>query len=967
MREMFSSRPTLSFQINLEFHFCRIVVMDSESENEQFYEASSELSPTPPATLSDNLEGSSRIDGVEPNDPLQVGADLANKAVGLFLDSDFEQIEKLLRNKRHSLLYASEGYAAIQYLRAMMTFTREAMAQAREAADSTISLTACYRKPRGVSALLSGSNSQATSRAGSPESDAASLKPKGKLQQHHHHHRWLKNRDSPLLSLRAKRGKRGATSDIKGGYASSPGSVVSMDSAVLEGEASSKKNFDPAMLDAKYGDLQDGGEGAESASIPSTTHLSTGGIESEEEDGPPTRQPQRSWASSITGMADSVIGMVRTGSQAVGLSKPEWQNLKAMTPTQRHAELVYAEAYLLRAILNIANGDGVMAVLVEGWHVRSAYATYRHCYAYIQNAYAEGSRVDDHFVSGTYLGIGIFNLILSMLPAKLLRFIELAGYSADRSLGLELLAIAAGWRTDPLTAELLETSKISKKKAIDVHTCGVGLRSEFCSLVLQVYHVFLCNDMFLGYPNLPLVDAVLKRSLALHPKGLLFMYFQGRLLMSRTQLKEAIGCFGNLIDHGKGAVKQMNLSNDKPAAAGGSLDNGTVKDSLVEDLKKMTIDEDTASSSSSSGGVAGVSVDKKQGESNTSEWRQLQYLGYWEKSLCLMSLGRWIEAAEGFNILRKENNWDKAVYTYTLACCLWERCLTIEDSDGEEYEQLKGFVKSLMGSLPSLKRKVAGKSIPIEKYVIRKASKFRKQNDYLLHPGLELLHAWNLYSKMPKTRLLDLQKEIEQKLHSLSQYTKDGHEVTGYRHRFFYDDFAFLLLTKGCILRELAYPSHSSSGQSPELEYSAVDTLLRLLRLTPLIERDHFLAVVGRFHLGHLYLATNKTPASKFAQAHWKCILGGKPLTSPPFTSVEEYLGHVKKTDGKIELEEAILQTSKHPSLSFYEGLSSADDAPLPVWNYTPPFWNNSKKYSLENMLEVRTFNSSNRFRECML
>ncbi|KAJ2387414.1 hypothetical protein GGI23_006284, partial [Coemansia sp. RSA 2559] len=98
----------------------------------------------------------SQVTGVEASDPLQVGLQLAMQAVWLFLDSDFEKVEQVMGRRRHSLLYASEDYAAIQYMRAMMTFTSEAMQSAQDAAQSTINLAAHYRKPRGVTGLLSG-------------------------------------------------------------------------------------------------------------------------------------------------------------------------------------------------------------------------------------------------------------------------------------------------------------------------------------------------------------------------------------------------------------------------------------------------------------------------------------------------------------------------------------------------------------------------------------------------------------------------------------------------------------------------------------------------------------------------------------------------------------------------------------------------------------------------------------------
>ncbi|KAJ1811373.1 hypothetical protein LPJ56_005819, partial [Coemansia sp. RSA 2599] len=480
-----------------------------------------------------------------PDDSLQQGIDVAMKAVRLFLNSDFEEIEKLLHHKRHSLMYASEGYAAIQYLRAIMSFTKESMGDAQLAADSTINLAMHYRKQRGVGSLLSSPGSRSASRSSLPQAakDAAESQGHGHLRHRrsgssmgpgkdaHSKHGSAKSwfrLDSPRLALRSKKDKqRGSTpSSVDTASVSTSASVSSMESAVSAlSNAEQKPPFDQAVLDASYGELQ------------MLNELDLAASAETEEQEVLDKQPQRSWASGIAGVADSLIGIVRAGSQAVGISKPEWHALKSMTPTQRHAELVHAEAYLLRAMLNVAMGDGVLSVLKEGWHVRSSYATYRNCYAFIQDAHANGETVDDHFVSGTYLGIGVFNLVLSMLPARLLRFVELVGFSADRKLGLELLAIAAGWRSDPQLADLLEPPP---KDTESIHPCGYGLRSEFCAMVLEVYHAFLCPNMNLGYPNMPLTQAVLPTAVDENPKGLIFMYFMALLHMTRRQIDDAI-------------------------------------------------------------------------------------------------------------------------------------------------------------------------------------------------------------------------------------------------------------------------------------------------------------------------------------------------------------------------------------------------------------------------------------------
>ena len=53
--------------------------------------------------------------------------------------------------------------------------------------------------------------------------------------------------------------------------------------------------------------------------------------------------------------------------------------------------------------------------------------------------------IDSHFRSGVYLGVGTCNLILSMMPGKLMTLVELFGYKGDRKAGLELLMKAGGW------------------------------------------------------------------------------------------------------------------------------------------------------------------------------------------------------------------------------------------------------------------------------------------------------------------------------------------------------------------------------------------------------------------------------------------------------------------------------------------------------------------------------------------
>lgn len=61
---------------------------------------------------------------------------------------------------------------------------------------------------------------------------------------------------------------------------------------------------------------------------------------------------------------------------------------------------------------------------------------------------AEDATIDPHFRSGVCLGVGMSNVILSLMPSKVLTIIELFGYKGDRHAGLAYLMKPGGWSKD---------------------------------------------------------------------------------------------------------------------------------------------------------------------------------------------------------------------------------------------------------------------------------------------------------------------------------------------------------------------------------------------------------------------------------------------------------------------------------------------------------------------------------------
>lgn len=117
------------------------------------------------------------------------------------------------------------------------------------------------------------------------------------------------------------------------------------------------------------------------------------------------------------GMMENV-GRLAKGSTSVG-------SIKSMTLVQRHAELIYAECTLLKAVIGIIYSGDFIAFLKEALNMRNAYSIYRTLAKYVEVADkeygGEDPAIDQDFRSGVYLGNGLISLILSLLPSAVLK------------------------------------------------------------------------------------------------------------------------------------------------------------------------------------------------------------------------------------------------------------------------------------------------------------------------------------------------------------------------------------------------------------------------------------------------------------------------------------------------------------------------------------------------------------------
>ena len=93
----------------------------------------------------------------------------------------------------------------------------------------------------------------------------------------------------------------------------------------------------------------------------------------------------------------------------------------------------------------------------------------------------------------------------------------------------------------------------------------------------------------------------------------------------------------------------------------------------------------------------------------------------------------------------KESKWSRCVYTYLL-CIFFAADETVDEARRNET------INALAGKVDGLRLRIAGKSIPVEKYCGRKAKRFVATQS-LLFAHYEFIYFWNgfdIFGKNPK-------------------------------------------------------------------------------------------------------------------------------------------------------------------------------------------------------------------------
>uniref|UniRef100_A0A7M4DY87 Tetratricopeptide repeat protein 39B n=1 Tax=Crocodylus porosus TaxID=8502 RepID=A0A7M4DY87_CROPO len=367
------------------------------------------------------------------------------------------------------------------------------------------------------------------------------------------------------------------------------------------------------------------------------------------------------------------------------------QSVDQLSEEEMHAEICYAECLLQKAALTFVQDENMINFIKGGLKIRTSYQIYKECLQVLQMTQGIKSKNETYhqFEGGVKLGIGAFNLLLSLLPGRILRLLEFIGFSGNRDIGLLQLREGAS---------------------------GTSLRAILCTFTLLVYHTFVCFILGTGEANLEEAETLLEPYLQKFPNGSIILFYAARI-----------------------SILQGNFEKFP---------------------QPLLISHETQ-------------------PPNHFHCPRLDFIQY-------------------VHILWGAQNWAQyssccftsAIYVFQKAAIL---CMLPDDDVKKTGED----IVSLFRQIEGLRQRIAGKSIPTEKFAVRKSRRYASSRPVkLILPALEMMYVWNGFAVVGKRTDLteSLLITIEKEETALQNEASN---------EYYMDDVCLLQLLKGLCLKYL--------------------------------------------------------------------------------------------------------------------------------------------------------------------
>uniref|UniRef100_A0A8C6GNT9 Tetratricopeptide repeat domain 39D n=1 Tax=Mus spicilegus TaxID=10103 RepID=A0A8C6GNT9_MUSSI len=410
------------------------------------------------------------------------------------------------------------------------------------------------------------------------------------------------------------------------------------------------------------------------------------------------------------------------------------QGIKSIKEEELHAEVCYAECLVLKSAITFIQDDSLLSFLKSGVNVGSSYQIYKDCQQVLELMPENQSKTHRHLIGGIKFGVGVFNLMFSLVPPKSLKLLNMVGYSGDREVGLALLHDSA---SEPHINNILSVFTLLFYYNYVRVVFGVEKASTAAT-----------ESLFLIY-------------LEKFPNCVVLKFFRAR----------------------------FNMLN-------GNFESAKLK------LQECIITQ--------------------------NEWKQVHHLCYWELMWCHIFLQNWKQAYNYANLLFQHSRWSKAIYIYSKAIIL---ALIPPDCVDSENESLSSYFLRV----DSLRIKILGSSVPIEKFIAEKSQRYGTTTGWFTaQPLLEFIYAWSGFRVMSKKielisswlLIIDKGKEL------LSENPNEEYGI---------DDMSLLNLLKGLCLKHL--------GKHLKAEHY----FIRVIRKEKMLKYDHYLVPYSYYELGMLH------------------------------------------------------------------------------------------------------------------
>ncbi|ORZ26790.1 hypothetical protein BCR41DRAFT_332843 [Lobosporangium transversale] len=291
-------------------------------------------------------------------------------------------------------------------------------------------------------------------------------------------------------------------------------------------------------------------------------------------------------------------------------------SFRGMTRIEKHAELVYAEATVLRAGFSVLYHQDFWSLIEESVSLRSAFAVFNGLKSHFDNVEQELKvggdiseyHLDEHLVTGLIFAASLFNIVISFLPDIIIKLLQFVGFPSDRDWGLALLNTAGQW--DPYNVKVNE-SEMELQERVSSPT-NDGMRRQLCDLAPIVIHLIAASFLPFRHVDYSFAEQINNYNLHKYPESMVFLFLKARHAQVNTRLSDAI----------------------------------KIHESAQEKVQK--------------------------------EWRNLTHASTFEQLMCAMMESNHDLACTTSRILLRESNWTKTIFRYLAAITTMRRGLPKE-------------------------------------------------------------------------------------------------------------------------------------------------------------------------------------------------------------------------------------------------------------------------------------------------